>query len=124
MGNIYKEQFLENKKKITKCLDQTIAFMDELGDENRKNALIKQKNDLESGTVSTILTRFPPEPNAYLHIGHARAIITNPKLILADEPTGALDSKSSKMLLDKFEILNKQLNATILSVTVDGWYLI
>ncbi len=35
------------------------------------------KNDLESGVVDHILTRFPPEPNAYLHIGHARAIITN-----------------------------------------------
>ncbi|MDD3171084.1 MAG: glutamine--tRNA ligase/YqeY domain fusion protein [Bacilli bacterium] len=34
-------------------------------------------NDLESGKCKSILTRFPPEPNAYLHIGHARAIITN-----------------------------------------------
>ena len=35
------------------------------------------KQELESGVVDHILTRFPPEPNAYLHIGHARAIITN-----------------------------------------------
>ena len=35
------------------------------------------KNELETGVVDHILTRFPPEPNAYLHIGHARAIITN-----------------------------------------------
>ncbi len=35
------------------------------------------KNELEQRIVDTILTRFPPEPNAYLHIGHARAIITN-----------------------------------------------
>lgn len=35
------------------------------------------KNDLETGAVDHIVTRFPPEPNAYLHIGHARAIVTN-----------------------------------------------
>ncbi len=40
---------------------------------------------------------------------------------LNNAPTGALDSKSSKMLLDKFEILNKQLNATILMVTHDAF---
>jgi len=41
------------------------------------------KEELESGKVDHILTRFPPEPNAYLHIGHARAIITNFELAKA-----------------------------------------
>ena len=35
------------------------------------------KDDLENGKVNKIITRFPPEPNAYLHIGHARAMVTN-----------------------------------------------
>ena len=47
----------------------------------------------------------------------ARALITNPKLVLADEPTGALDSKSSAMLLESLNDLNYQLQATILMVT-------
>lgn len=49
----------------------------------------------------------------------ARAIINNPKLILADEPTGALDSHSSQMLLSTIQSLNQQLGATILMVTHD-----
>lgn len=54
-------------------------------------------------------------------IASARAIITDPKLILADEPTGALDSKSSKMLLERFNYLNQELEATILMVTHDAF---
>ena len=54
-------------------------------------------------------------------VASARAIITNPKLILADEPTGALDSKSAKMLLEQFEYLNKTIHATILMVTHDAF---
>lgn len=49
----------------------------------------------------------------------ARAIITNPALILADEPTGALDSKNSKILMQTFEMMNKELGSTILMVTHD-----
>ena len=54
-------------------------------------------------------------------VASARAIVTDPSLILADEPTGALDSKSSRLLLDSFEKLNKDLDATILMVTHDAF---
>ena len=50
-----------------------------------------------------------------------RAIITNPQLVLADEPTGALDSKSARQVLESFETLNQTLNATILMVTHDSF---
>lgn len=51
----------------------------------------------------------------------ARALITNPKLILADEPTGALDSRSAQMLIEMISQLNKELGATILMVTHDSF---
>ena len=51
----------------------------------------------------------------------ARAIITRPALILADEPTGALDSRSSRVLLESMELLNREENATILMVTHDAF---
>lgn len=51
----------------------------------------------------------------------ARAFITSPSLIMADEPTGALDSKSSTMLLSSLEKLNKENNSTIMMVTHDAF---
>lgn len=54
-------------------------------------------------------------------VASARAIITDPKLVLADEPTGALDSKAARMLLERFNYLNKERNATIMMVTHDSF---
>ena len=49
----------------------------------------------------------------------ARALINHPQIIFADEPTGALDSRSARMLLQTFEDMNRKLGATILMVTHD-----
>ena len=54
-------------------------------------------------------------------VASARAIVTEPSLILADEPTGALDSKSARLLLERLESLNEELSATILMVTHDAF---
>lgn len=54
-------------------------------------------------------------------VAAARALVTNPKLVLADEPTGALDSKSSRYLLKSMSKLNQELEATILMVTHDAF---
>ena len=51
----------------------------------------------------------------------ARAIITDPALVLAHEPTGALDSKAARLLLDRFEALNHARQTTILMVTHDAF---
>ena len=73
--------------------------------------------------ITKILDKYPYQMSGgeKQRIASARAIITNPSLILADEPTGALDSKSSRQLLDSIEFLNKKLNSTILMVTHDAF---
>ena len=73
--------------------------------------------------ITEILNKYPYQVSGgqKQRIASARAIITNPKLILADEPTGALDSKSARQLLESFELLNKKLGSTILMVTHDAF---
>ena len=72
--------------------------------------------------IKSILQKYPYQMSGgqKQRVASARAIITNPKLVLADEPTGALDSKSAKMLLEKFKFLD-ELGATILMVTHDAF---
>ena len=51
----------------------------------------------------------------------ARAMVNHPKLLLADEPTGALDSRSAQILLETFTKLNQSMEETILMVTHDAF---
>ena len=73
--------------------------------------------------ITDVLEKYPYQMSGgqKQRVASARAIITEPKLVLADEPTGALDSKSSKMLLEKFNYLNEKINTTILMVTHDAF---
>lgn len=73
--------------------------------------------------IKEILNKYPYQVSGgqKQRVASARAIITYPKLVLADEPTGALDSKSARQLLENFELLNKKMSATILMVTHDAF---
>ena len=73
--------------------------------------------------ISDILNKYPYQVSGgqKQRCACARAIINNPKLLLADEPTGALDSHSSQMLLSTIQSINEQLRATILMVTHDAF---
>ena len=73
--------------------------------------------------ITGVLNKYPYQMSGgqKQRVASARAIVTNPSLILADEPTGALDSKSSRLLLECFEKLNEDLQATILMVTHDAF---
>lgn len=73
--------------------------------------------------IEDVLNKYPYQMSGgqKQRVASARAIVTNPSLILADEPTGSLDSKSSRMLLESFENMNRNLSATILMVTHDAF---
>ena len=73
--------------------------------------------------ITEVLNKYPYQMSGgqKQRVASARAIITDPKLVLADEPTGALDSKSSKLLLERFVYLNQQQDATIMMVTHDSF---
>lgn len=71
--------------------------------------------------IENILDKYPYEVSGgeQQRAAACRAVITNPKIILADEPTGNLDSKSGRALLDLLTVLNEKFQATILMVTHD-----
>ena len=73
--------------------------------------------------ISDVLAKYPYQMSGgeKQRVASARAIITKPSLVLADEPTGALDSKSAKMLLESFQYLNELMQTTILMVTHDSF---
>lgn len=82
----------------------------------------KIKKVAEELDIKDVLEKYPYQMSGgqKQRVASARAIVTDPKLVLADEPTGALDSKSAKMLLEKFNYLD-ELGATILMVTHDAF---
>ena len=73
--------------------------------------------------VEEVLSKYPRQMSGgqRQRIAAARAMVTDPKLVLADEPTGALDSKSAGALLDVLTMMNDQLGATIMMVTHDSY---
>lgn len=94
-----------------------IAIHNLMGKENDKriDELVKY---LE---IEDIMNKFPSEMSGgqKQRVAAARSLILNPEIVLADEPTGALDSKNAKLLMEKLSGLNEEQNRTILMVTHD-----
>ena len=72
--------------------------------------------------VTDVLQKYPRQMSGgqRQRVATARAIVADPKLVLADEPTGALDSRNAAVLLETLEVLNEKLHATIMMVTHDA----
>lgn len=73
--------------------------------------------------IADVLNKYPYQMSGgqKQRVASARAVVGNPRLVLADEPTGALDSKAARLLLENFTYLNEELGATILMVTHDAF---
>jgi putative ABC transport system ATP-binding protein len=78
---------------------------------------------IEALTIESILDQYPSEISGgqKQRIAAARALITNPAIVFADEPTGALDSRSATQLLEQIQLLNKTFNTTVLMITHDPY---
>lgn len=72
--------------------------------------------------VTDVMQKYPRQMSGgqRQRVAAARAIVADPKLVLADEPTGALDSRNAAVLLETLEVLNAKLHATIMMVTHDA----
>lgn len=72
--------------------------------------------------IADVMDKFPSQMSGgqKQRVAAARALILNPEIVLADEPTGALDTKNAKILMDRLSRLNQEKNATILMVTHDS----
>lgn len=74
-------------------------------------------------SISQVLDKYPYQMSGgqQQRVAAARALVTDPTMIMADEPTGALDSKSARLLLESLGALNRRLRATVLMVTHDSF---
>ncbi len=133
--NLTEEELSNFRKENLGFVFQDFNLLDTLTiKENIALSLIINKEDKEKTDnlvldiskklgIEDILNKYPYEVSGgqKQRCASARALINNPKLILADEPTGALDSRNARVLLETFKEMNEELNATILMVTHDAF---
>ncbi|WP_416242100.1 ABC transporter ATP-binding protein [Candidatus Collinsella stercoripullorum] len=74
-------------------------------------------------SITEVLDKYPYQMSGgqQQRVAAARALVTDPAIIMADEPTGALDSKNARLLLECFQTMNRELSATVLMVTHDSF---
>ena len=106
----------------TLTASENIALALSINGVNPKEIEPKVQDIAKKLDIFGVLEKYPYEMSGgqKQRVASARAVVTNPRLVLADEPTGALDSKSAGKLLETFEKLNSELNSTILMVTHDA----
>ena len=104
-------------------LEENIVLPLVLSGKNKEEILNRLRPLAEDLGITGVLDKYPYEVSGgeQQRAASCRALITNPKIILADEPTGNLDSKSGRNFLGLLELINQKYNATILMVTHDAY---
>lgn len=100
---------------------ENIAVPLSLQGENSKKIINKIQDVSKLLGIGDVLEKYPSQLSGgqKQRVASARALVTNPSILLGDEPTGALDSKSAKDLLNMMEKINKESGVSILMVTHD-----
>lgn len=100
---------------------ENIAVPLSLQGENSKKIINKIQDVSKLLGIGGVLEKYPSQLSGgqKQRVASARALVTNPSILLGDEPTGALDSKSAKDLLNMMEKINKESGVSILMVTHD-----
>lgn len=88
-----------------------------------KETLARVEQVAQRLDIAGVLDKYPYQMSGgqQQRVAAARALVTDPTIILADEPTGALDSKNARLLLESIEAMNRQYQATVLMVTHDSF---
>lgn len=88
-----------------------------------KETLARVEQVAQRLDIAGVLDKYPYQLSGgqQQRVAAARALVTDPAIILADEPTGALDSKNARLLLESIETMNRQYQATVLMVTHDSF---
>lgn len=88
-----------------------------------KETLARVERVAQRLDIAGVLDKYPYQMSGgqQQRVAAARALVTDPAIILADEPTGALDSKNARLLLESIETMNRQYQATVLMVTHDSF---
>lgn len=107
----------------TLTMEENISLALSLCKGSRTQLKQRTANLMKTLGIEQIKDKFPYEVSGgqKQRCACARALVNNPQIVFADEPTGALDSKSARMLLETFTKMNHELLATILMVTHDAF---
>lgn len=105
----------------TLTIEENIALILTINKVPEKEIDKKTLEIAEKLGIEEILNKYPYQVSGgqKQRCAVCRAIVNNPKIILADEPTGSLDSKAARQLLEVMEDMNNKMKATILMVTHD-----